>query len=321
MTAQLPTASPPQSHQRIQHVHSIPTTPYLPAERQPEARAAEKERSREKYPVLKPSKRAESIVAFQGKSLSRKVILDKIGCQPKDRIEEAVCKGDQAALTGLLQKKKGFWQSKFRKHLSSERVTALHFAALFGEIGMARSLLDAGFNVNEVPHGYSSQLTPLKFAIGAREVGMVQFLISNGAKPSEPDSWSTLADQLMNRSWLMKTVSEADKEFVPSRIIAILKILLTNGWDVNGKLNGGTVLHQAVSFWTGSYQWDLNLRTTVASFLCECDADPFLTNKEGKTAYEIASESGHKDLLLILDRSSKKRRLDNTLGEPFELSS
>jgi len=116
-----------------------------------------------------------------------------------------------------------------RKRVRPERVTALHFAALFGEIDMARRLLGSGFNVNGVPFGYTTSHTPLKFAIGARQMDMVQFLIANGAKPSEPDSWSTLAGQLMNNPWLTKTMSGAEKEYVPTRIIAILKILLKHG--------------------------------------------------------------------------------------------
>jgi hypothetical protein len=94
---------------------------------------------------------------------------------------------------------------------------------------MARRLLGASFDINEVPDGYSTSLTPLNFAIGARQVDMVEFLIANGAKPSEPDSWSTLAGQLMHRSWLMKPMSEADKEYVPTQIITILSILLKYG--------------------------------------------------------------------------------------------
>lgn len=118
---------------------------------------------------------------------------------------------------------------------------------------MARHLLGSSFNINEVPYGYTTSITPLKFAIGARQVDMVEFLIANGAKPSVPDSWSTLAGQLTNRSWLMKTMSEAEKEYAPNRMIAILIILLKHGWDVNApfETSGGTVLHQAVTFWTG----------------------------------------------------------------------
>jgi ankyrin repeat protein len=260
---------------------------------------------------------------FEGKTLSRKDILEKMGCQPRDRIEAAVCDGDHSVFACLLDRKKGFWQSKLRKRIRPERVTALHFAALFGEIDMARRLISSNFNINEVPHGYTSSLTPLTFAIGARQVDMVEFLIANGAKPSGSESWSTLAGQLMNRSWLMKTMSEGEKDSVPSRIIVILSILLKHGWDMNApfETSGRTVLHQAVTFWTGSYVWDLNLRAAITSFLCERGADPFQANTEGKTAYDMALASGHKDLLLVLDRGSKRKELDNRPAEPVELSS
>lgn len=262
---------------------------------------------------------------FKEKILSRKEILDRIGCKPTDRIENAVCNGDHLAFGSLLDKRKDFWRSKLRKYVRPERVTALHFAALFGEIDMARCLLGSKFNINEVPFGYSTCLTPLKFAIGARQVDMIEFLIGNGARPSEPDSWSTLAEQLMNRSWLMKTMSEAEKEYVPNRIIAIMKILLRQGWDVNEPFetsSGRTALHQAVNFWTGSYRWDMNLRAAVSAFLCDRGADPFRANTEGKTPYDMAVSSGHQDLLLILDRGSRKNERPAELsGESVEIYS
>ncbi|KAF2178147.1 hypothetical protein K469DRAFT_742257 [Zopfia rhizophila CBS 207.26] len=320
-----PAASLRQSHQRIpsnrtglEDLQSVTVTSLSSAEGVSESRATEKERPNEDYSAnlvalgaaaLSPGEPPEANETFKGKTLSRKEILDKIGCQPKDRIEDAVCDD--------------FWRSKLRKRVRPERVTALHFAALFGEIDMARRLLGSSFNINEVPYGYTTSLTPLKFAIGARQVDMVEFLIANGAKPSEPDSWSTLARQLMSRSWLMKTMSEAEKEFVPNRIVAILSILLKHGWDVNApfETSGGTVLHQAVTFWTGSYRWDLNLRTVITSFMCERGADPFQANTEGKTPYDMASTSGHQDLLLVLDRDSKKKEPDDGPAEPVELSS
>ena len=107
---------------------------------------------------------------------------------PKDEIEDAVCDGDHSAFANRLNSKKDFWRSKLRKRVRPKRVTALHFAALFGEIDMARRLLGSSLNINEVSYRYTTSLTPLKFAIGARQVDMVEFLIANGAKPSEPDS-------------------------------------------------------------------------------------------------------------------------------------
>lgn len=272
-------------------------------------------------PLTTPKRPPEADPIPEGKPLSRKEILERIGCQPRDDLEEAVCNGDNSAFVNLLNKKKDFWRSKLRKRVRAERVTALHFAALFGEIDMARRLIFSNFNINEVPYGYSTSLSPLTFAIGARQVDMVEFLITNGAKPSEPDSWSTLAGQLMNRSWLRKTMSEVEKDRIPNRIIGILRILLKHGWDINApyESSGATILHQAVTFWTGSYKWDLNLRTVVTSFLCERGADPFRANKEGKTPYDLASTSGHQDLLLVLSRDSKTRVPAYWPVEPVEL--
>lgn len=322
----------PSKKAGLEDLQSVTVTSLSSAEERSESRATEIMRANEDYSVypealgataLSPREPLEADETFKGKSLSRKEILEKIGCRPKDGLEDAVCDGDHSAFANLLNSKISFWRSKLRKRVRSERVTALHFAALFGELDMARRLLASNFNINEVPYGYTTSLTPLKFAIGARQVDMVEFLIANGARPSRPDSWSTLAGQLMNRSWLMKTMSEAEKVYVPNRIIAILRILLKHGWDVNVpfETSGRTVLHQAVTFWTGSYKWDMNLRAAMTSFLCERGADPFRADTEGKTPYDIASTSGHQDLLLVLDQGSKKKELNYGLAELIELSS
>ena len=188
---------------------------------------------------------------------------------------------------------------------------------------MAQRLLASSFNVNEVPFGYSTNLTPLRFAIGARQVDMVDFLITNGARPSGAESWSSLAGQLMNRSWLMKTMSETERDCTPGKMIAILKVLLKQGWNVNVPFDaaGVTILHQAVGFWTGSYRWDMNLRASMTSFLCEMGADSDQASGDGKTPYAIALASGHQDLLLILDQHSRSIELGDGKPEPVELSS
>lgn len=237
--------------------------------------------------------------------LPRREILQRMGCQPRDKIEEVVVAGDIASLTSLLQKKKGFWRSTIRKRGPAERVTALHFAALFGEINMARQLLSANFNINEIPFGYSTSLSPLHFAIGARQADMVKFLIANGARPSESDTWSSLAGQMLTRSWLAKTMSDAEKDSAPRSIVTILRYLVEQGWNVNGPVDfsGKTMLHQAVAFWTGEYSWDLNLRIVVASFLCENNADPYQPDKAGKTARDLAVASGHQELVGVLEKS------------------
>lgn len=273
-----------------------------------DARSIAGSRTSDRTPTS-PTDLPEAVAPPKNDLLSRKEILHKVGCQPRDRIEEAVCDGNKSLLLSLLKKKKGFWLSALRKRGRVERVTALHFAALFGEIDMTRILLSFDFNINEVPFGYSTRLSPLHFAIGARQVDMVDFLIANGARPSEPDTWSTLAGQLMSRSWLAKTMSQVEKEFAPVRIVAIMRILIRHGWDVNVPIdtNGRTVLHQAVSFWTGEYKWDLDLRAEVTSFLCDTNANPHQVDKEGKTPHSVAVASGHQDLVFVLEHGSRKR--------------
>jgi tetratricopeptide (TPR) repeat protein len=257
----------------------------------------------------------------QPQSLSRKAILEKVGCQPRDRVEEAVCASDLSTLTNHLAKKKGFWRSSLRKRVRPERVTALHFAALFGELEMARRLLDANFDINVIPFGYTTSLTPLHFAIGARQVAMVDFLITNGARPTEPDTWANLASNLMSRSWLMKTMSEADRENTPARILSIMEILLKNGWKINAPVDstGKTVLHQAVNFYTGRYKWDSEVRATVTEWLCRRSADVLQANKEGQTPYDLAQASEHLEIIVVLNRYVQVKEMNEGKMQPVEL--
>jgi hypothetical protein len=163
-----------------------------------------------------------------------------------------LCNGDHEAFMAILNKKKGFWRSSARKRSRPERV---RFTVLLGDVGTARALIQAGFGINEAPFGYSTNLTPLNFAIGAGQVAMVALLTGNEAVPADPDTWSTLAGQLLSRSWLMKTMSDADNHLVPTRIIGIMDILINRGWDISAPMatSGGTALHYTVSFWTGAY--------------------------------------------------------------------
>ena len=64
----------------------------------------------------------------------------------------------------------------------------------------------------------------------------------------------------------------------------------------------------------------MNLRATMTSFLCEQGADPFKADVEGKTPYDMASASGHQDLLLLLDPGSKNKEPNKGPVEPVELS-
>ncbi|KAK3110116.1 hypothetical protein LTR53_015930 [Teratosphaeriaceae sp. CCFEE 6253] len=271
--------------------------------------------------------------------LSRTDILRNLRCVPSDRIEEAVCAGDAAAVSALLLKKKSSsWRFKMQKALHSKRVTALHYAALFGELAIARDLLSAGYNIDEIPEASTTRQTPLKFALGARQAEMVTFLTERGARPLAPDTWASLAGLLLDRSWLANTLSTADRqdaEHVPGRIIAILRTWLKKGWDPNSPTNaaGRTLLHQAVAFESGFYKWDASLRGTITRFLCNEGADPMRADTKGNTPYDMATVVEDQDVLLVFDQRLRMRELDqsleglriaelgdNRLSRPVELS-
>ena len=107
MISQSSAASPWQSHQRLpsyegglEDLQSVTVTSFTSAEERNESRAAVKERANEYYSTdpealgaatLSRGKPSQADKTFKSKTLSRMEIFDKIGCQPKDRIEEAVC--------------------------------------------------------------------------------------------------------------------------------------------------------------------------------------------------------------------------------------
>lgn len=235
--------------------------------------------------------------------LPRTEILRRIGCQPRDKLEQAVCTSDHALLNVHLRKRKNIWRASLRPRGAPERITALHYAALFGEVNMARRLVVEGnFNVDEIPFGYSTRLTPLHFAMGARQVGMVEMLLAHGARPVEGESWTSLAKMMLSRAWIAKTMSEAERGDAPQCIAAILAVLVRFGWDVDlpeGK-DGENMLHAAVSFYSGDYEWDARLKVAICKVLCVHGADSHVRNKHGKTAFDIAAASGQKELIEVL---------------------
>lgn len=133
MISQLPVAGLRQSHQSIpsnkavfEDLHSVTVASLFSAEETSESGATEKERANEATEkeiadvdyssytealgpaAPSPDEPPEADGTFKDKTLSRKEILDRIGCRPKDGIEDAVCEGDHLALANLLNSKNDF---------------------------------------------------------------------------------------------------------------------------------------------------------------------------------------------------------------------
>lgn len=131
---------------------------------------------------------------------------------------------------------------------------ALHVAALFNEVEIAKILLEAGSNINATcrmvrltenparPDGWVYTLTPLHVAIGAHQREMVRFLKQQGASLGIPQRSSqdphkapmAPARFLLSKGWLRMSRCEDVKE-----VAATLDVLTAQPgpWDINARLN------------------------------------------------------------------------------------
>jgi len=134
---------------------------------------------------------------------------------------------------------------------------ALHVAALFNEVEIAKILLEAGSNINATcrmvrltenpnrPDGWAYTLTPLHVAIGAHQREMIRFLKGKGASLGVPQRSSqdpkkapmAPARFLLSKGWLRMSRCEDVKE-----VAATLDVLTSEPgvWDINARLNEWT---------------------------------------------------------------------------------
>ncbi|KAF7191761.1 hypothetical protein HII31_06806 [Pseudocercospora fuligena] len=122
---------------------------------------------------------------------------------------------------------------------------ALHLAALFNELEIAKMLVERGnANVNGQCTCNSSKpgksvygVTPMHLAIGARNVKMIQYLAKNGGnfgrqaagagqRFSAPPLW------LLNERWLSKPGNAE-----PQKVVTVLATMKDCGWDTYARLN------------------------------------------------------------------------------------
>lgn len=164
--------------------------------------------------------------------------------------------------------------------------TALAYAAMSGDLGMAAALLDAGANV-KAPMALLGQfpLSPLVLAIWNRDPAMVKLLLDRGADPNEvgevarlsPLDWAVLANH-------------------PE----IVQLLLKREARINHADElGMTPLLYAVSIDFGD--------TTVLDQLLAAGADASVKNAQGATALELARKYGHQKMAARLAEKAASR--------------
>lgn len=122
---------------------------------------------------------------------------------------------------------------------------ALHMAALFGDVEVAKLLVARGVPVNGICDAQSEKfgqlvhgVTPMHLAIGAQHGDMVRYLHSvggtffasdagRGKRSSAPPLW------LISKRWLNMVGDD------PKRIVSILRTMKKLGWNTNASLNEG----------------------------------------------------------------------------------
>lgn len=135
-----------------------------------------------------------------------------------------------------------------RSVLRAERnvpTPALHMVALFGDVQIAKLLLDKGMDVNGTCTVKSAKagehtvhgVTPMHCAIGAQHNDMIKLLASRGGsflmapassghRTSAPPLW------LISKRWLDMTCKDD-----AASVVAVLKTMEESGWNVQAKLN------------------------------------------------------------------------------------
>ncbi|NOS68375.1 MAG: hypothetical protein HOP33_00395 [Verrucomicrobia bacterium] len=183
--------------------------------------------------------------------------------------------------------------------------TPLELAGEKGYVEIAKYLLDRGADVNK--NGYWS---PLETAISYGQLESVRLFLRHRANLKS--SWLTRSSRHKSFALIMEELIKAGADpnhhesdnlddlmsrgYVPLHVTCIkpdaTRVLLKAGADPNRQyfLTKDTPLHRAAKH--GSLE--------VVEMLVEAGADISITNKEGKTAEQMAKRHGHKEIVEFL---------------------
>ena len=176
-----------------------------------------------------------------------------------------------------------------RQYLYNELVgyqggmTPLHFAARQGHLEAARSLVEAGADINQVTGG--DKTSPLLIAIINGHFDLAQFLLEKGADATlASENGVTSLYAVLNVQWAPKALYPQPRAYAQQKIsyLDLMKALLDKGIDVNARLRkkvwysgynfdlSGVDEIGATAFWRAAYASDVDAMKLLVSY----GADP-----------------------------------------------
>ncbi len=199
-----------------------------------------------------------------GAAFTSAALLGRSRSRRATRFGEAIARGDARGVACMAG------------HTDPRRLACppLHLAASCGATEVAKSLLDAGTDVNQrAKHGY----TPLHFAALCGEARMAGFLLAHGADvdAATPEGVTPLHGAVLHGH------------------PGVAALLLDWGADPNAaKSNGKTALHIAA--------W--GQRPQCLRLLLEAGATPDVRDEDGATPLRLAKARGGSEVAQVLER-------------------
>lgn len=242
----------------------------------------------------------------------------------------------------LTNRRLAFLLTPLLHHFATEDrggLTALQWAAYRGHVGLAKLLVDKGFDVNHcrAGPGWRSHWSPLLYAIRSGKLALAQLLLENGASIDTPDHSSNTpvhiaVYSMTNAKELNFDAAEsAERKEFRTRAVempAVLQMLLLKqpGLSVFNHF-GHTALQEAARRCTDDMMAPLELllehgaqvnHTTVdgmtplhtaayhrgvaaVKFLLHHGASVSAKNKDGHTALDIAIRRGNAAIVMLLE--------------------
>ncbi len=168
--------------------------------------------------------------------------------------------------------------------------TALMAAVYIGNLDAARVLLANGADIGIVETSF--HFNALQFAAMKNRAKIVKAMLDTGYDPQSTNEWGKFP------LWIAAYYGSVET----------IKVLCQNGANINfGNYKNETALMVAASGARRFSQADLDANVVAVRTLLECGADPYIPNKTGKKAADLALENNAKQEVLDLLSASQER--------------